>query len=74
MRLVLCLLRAHVDIDFLVWKEDGRSSTNTGGDLGANHFDLAIPGGGVGYFPQGCASQFDGVWMGNQYGGYTNRS
>ncbi len=25
-------------------------ATNTGGDLGNNHFDLAIPGGGVGQF------------------------
>lgn len=51
--------------------------TNTGRDLGMsnpNHFDLAIPGGGVGYFQQGCAKQFDGAWMGNQYGGYTDRS
>ncbi|KAF1971410.1 family 45 glycosyl hydrolase [Bimuria novae-zelandiae CBS 107.79] len=50
--------------------------TNTGGDLGTgapNHFDLAIPGGGVGAFPEGCAKQFDGAWMGNQYGGYTAR-
>ena len=31
-------------------------ATNTGGDLGDNHFDLAIPGGGVGQF-NGCASQ-----------------
>lgn len=31
-------------------------ATNTGGDLGDNHFDLAIPGGGVGQF-NGCTSQ-----------------
>ncbi|KAK2028927.1 family 45 glycosyl hydrolase [Colletotrichum zoysiae] len=48
--------------------------TNTGGDLGANHFDLAIPGGGVGMFPQGCQSQFDGAWMGDTHGGYRNRN
>ncbi|KAG4411553.1 hypothetical protein IFR04_015312 [Cadophora malorum] len=48
--------------------------TNTGGDLGSNHFDLAMPGGGVGWFPQGCAKQFDNAWMGNQYGGYTDRN
>lgn len=33
--------------------------TNTGGDLGSNHFDLQIPGGGVGIF-NGCQSQ---VWQ-----------
>lgn len=32
--------------------------TNTGGDLGNNHFDLQLPGGGVGLF-NGCSSQ---VW------------
>ncbi|PNP54860.1 hypothetical protein THARTR1_04549 [Trichoderma harzianum] len=48
--------------------------TNTGGDLENNHFDLAIPGGGVGMFPQGCQSQFDGAWMGDTYGGYQNRN
>jgi hypothetical protein len=51
--------------------------TNTGGDLGQlspNHFDLAMPGGGVGLFPQGCAKQFDGAWQRNTYGGYTDRS
>ena len=30
--------------------------TNTGGDLGSNHFDLQIPGGGVGIF-NGCETQ-----------------
>ncbi|KAI9806494.1 MAG: hypothetical protein M1833_003681 [Piccolia ochrophora] len=48
-------------------------TTNTGGDLGENHFDLAIPGGGVGYF-NGCAPQYgapaDG-W-GERYGGVTS--
>ena len=44
--------------------------TNTGGDLGGNHFDLQIPGGGVGIF-NGCTAQWgapnDG-W-GDRYGG-----
>ena len=31
-------------------------ATNTGGDLGSNHFDLAIPGGGVGMF-NACSKQ-----------------
>ncbi|KAG9232436.1 family 45 glycosyl hydrolase [Amylocarpus encephaloides] len=47
--------------------------SNTGGDLHQNQFDIAMPGGGVGYFPQGCAKQFNGAWMGNTYGGYTSR-
>jgi len=44
--------------------------TNTGGDLSNNHFDIQMPGGGVGIF-NGCSSQFgagnDG-W-GERYGG-----
>ena len=28
-------------------------STNTGGDLGENHFDIQMPGGGVGIFGSG---------------------
>ncbi|KAH7089317.1 glycoside hydrolase 45 [Auriculariales sp. MPI-PUGE-AT-0066] len=48
-------------------------ATNTGGDLGNNHFDLMMPGGGVGIF-NGCASQF-GSWNGGaQYGGIGSRS
>ncbi|KAF7915141.1 hypothetical protein BELL_0042g00260 [Botrytis elliptica] len=45
-------------------------ATNTGGDLGANQFDLAIPGGGVGIF-NGCTTEFGAPssgW-GSQYGG-----
>ncbi|KAJ6643399.1 Endoglucanase [Pseudolycoriella hygida] len=44
--------------------------TNTGGDLGENHFDLQIPGGGVGIF-NGCSSQWGAPpngW-GDRYGG-----
>ncbi|KAF2249421.1 glycoside hydrolase family 45 protein [Trematosphaeria pertusa] len=47
--------------------------TNTGGDLGENHFDLQIPGSGMGLFTDACAKQFPGVWLGEQYGGYSNR-
>ena len=47
--------------------------TNSGADLGENHFDLQIPGGGVGIF-NGCSSQWgaptDG-W-GQRYGGVSN--
>jgi hypothetical protein len=49
--------------------------TNTGSDLGSNHFDLQIPGGGVGIF-NGCSAQYgapsDG-W-GARYGGISNVS
>ncbi|KAF1799615.1 endo-beta-D-1,4-glucanase [Mucor lusitanicus] len=49
--------------------------TNTGGDLGSNHFDLQMPGGGVGIF-NGCAAQWgapnDG-W-GARYGGVSSVS
>nr|BAF57358.1 putative glycosyl hydrolase family45 [uncultured symbiotic protist of Hodotermopsis sjoestedti]BAF57360.1 putative glycosyl hydrolase family45 [uncultured symbiotic protist of Hodotermopsis sjoestedti] len=49
--------------------------TNTGGDLGSNQFDLAIPGGGVGIY-NGCTSQYgapsDG-W-GSRYGGVASAS
>ncbi len=47
-------------------------STNTGGDLGSNHFDLQIPGGGVGIF-DGCTPQFGGL-AGERYGGISDRS
>lgn len=45
-------------------------ATNTGGDLGSNHFDLAIPGGGVGEF-NACTQQYGAPpngW-GDRYGG-----
>lgn len=49
--------------------------TNTGTDLSTNHFDIQIPGGGVGIF-NGCQSQWgtgnDG-W-GQRYGGISSRS
>ncbi|GJN69843.1 hypothetical protein PLICBS_003895 [Purpureocillium lilacinum] len=47
-------------------------STNTGGDLGSNHFDLMIPGGGVGLF-DGCTPEFGGI-PGAQYGGVSSRA
>ncbi|KAH7390901.1 RlpA-like double-psi beta-barrel-protein domain-containing protein-containing protein [Phaeosphaeria sp. MPI-PUGE-AT-0046c] len=50
-------------------------ATNTGGDLGQNHFDLAMPGGGVGIF-NACTSQWGAPpqgW-GQQYGGVSSRS
>ncbi|KAI9497831.1 RlpA-like double-psi beta-barrel-protein domain-containing protein-containing protein, partial [Zychaea mexicana] len=49
--------------------------TNTGGDLGSNHFDLQIPGGGVGIF-NGCESQWNAPsngW-GERYGGLNSAS
>jgi hypothetical protein len=48
--------------------------TNTGADLGDDHFDLEIPGGGMGYFI-GCLTQFVGPYTwGQQYGGVSQRS
>ncbi|KAL1841542.1 hypothetical protein VTJ49DRAFT_6971 [Mycothermus thermophilus] len=47
-------------------------STSTGGDLGSNHFDLNIPGGGVGLF-DGCTPQFGGL-PGQRYGGISSRN
>ncbi|KAI6198765.1 Aurora kinase [Aphelenchoides besseyi] len=47
--------------------------TNTGADLGANHFDLQIPGGGVGLF-NGCRAQWNSPpdgW-GEKYGGVSS--
>jgi hypothetical protein len=47
-------------------------STNTGGDISNNHFDILIPGGGVGLF-NGCVPQY-GSFPGAQYGGVSSRS
>jgi len=49
--------------------------TNTGSDLGSNHFDLEIPGGGVGIF-NGCQTQYGAPaegW-GARYGGISATS
>ncbi|KAL1509721.1 hypothetical protein ABEB36_004416 [Hypothenemus hampei] len=51
-------------------------NVNTGGDLGANQFDIQIPGGGVGIFTLGCSTQWgapDSGW-GQQYGGVSSDS
>lgn len=45
--------------------------TNTGWDLHANHFDIAIPGGGEGIF-QGCTKQYLNYSGGNRYGGVSS--
>ena len=46
--------------------------TNTGWDLGENHFDLQIPGGGQGLF-KGCEAQY-GLYKGGElYGGVKNK-
>ncbi|EAQ92633.1 hypothetical protein CHGG_00868 [Chaetomium globosum CBS 148.51] len=50
-------------------------ATNTGGDLGNNHFDIAMPGGGVGLF-NACTDQYGAPpngW-GDRYGGVHSRS
>lgn len=33
-------------------------ASNTGGDVGNNHFDIMIPGGGFGNYTSGCATQW----------------
>jgi hypothetical protein len=43
--------------------------SNTGGDVGANQFDLMIPGGGVGQF-NACSQQWGTNDLGAQYGGF----
>jgi len=50
-------------------------AVNTGGDLGSNHFDIAIPGGGVGIF-NACTNQYGApsTGWGQQYGGVASRS
>ena len=48
-------------------------TTNTGGDLGQNHFDILMPGGGVGLF-DGCTAQYGQPLPGQQYGGVSSRS
>ncbi len=48
--------------------------TNTGGDLGGNQFDLAIPGGGFGIY-DGCSGEFGPSYSwGAQYGGVSQQS
>ncbi|KAF2431620.1 glycoside hydrolase, partial [Tothia fuscella] len=47
-------------------------ATNTGFDLNANQFDIAVPGGGVGNF-NGCWKQWNGAPTGDQFGGFHNR-
>ncbi|KAI1079075.1 cellulase-like protein [Whalleya microplaca] len=50
-------------------------ASNTGGDLGQNHFDIAIPGGGVGIY-NACTQQYGAPsngW-GERYGGISSRA
>ncbi|OWA52637.1 Endoglucanase-5 [Hypsibius exemplaris] len=65
-------------LDFTSGPINGKSMivqvTNTGSDLGENHFDIQMPGSGVGMF-DGCTSQWGlplSVW-GQQYGGVASR-
>ncbi|CAG9856910.1 unnamed protein product [Phyllotreta striolata] len=47
--------------------------TNTGTELKENHFDILMPGGGVGFFQLGCETQWNAPadgW-GQRYGGVT---
>lgn len=50
--------------------------TNTGGNALNHHFDLAIPGGGVGYITLGCTHQWNASsngW-GDRYGGVHSKA
>jgi hypothetical protein len=47
-------------------------ATNTGYDLGDNHFDIQIPGGGQGIF-RGCEIQYKNYKGGELYGGVKSR-
>lgn len=53
-------------------------ATNIGYDVNDVQFDLALPGGGVGAFPQGCAKQYNAPPNGwgslGAYGGTATRS
>ncbi|KZL80527.1 endoglucanase type k, partial [Colletotrichum incanum] len=64
-------------ITFTSGKNKGKimvvQSTNTGGDLGSNHFDIMMPGGGLGIF-DGCTSEFGFQFPGTRYGGVSSRS
>lgn len=51
--------------------------TNIGYDVGATQFDLALPGGGVGIFPQGCRNQYgvaNGWGSNGAYGGVSSEA
>ncbi|KAI2631277.1 glycoside hydrolase family 45 protein [Xylaria nigripes] len=63
-------------LDFTSGPVAGKSmivqSTNTGGDLGSNQFDILMPGGGEGLF-DGCTPEFGQALPGAQYGGVSSR-
>ncbi|GME70689.1 unnamed protein product [Ambrosiozyma monospora] len=49
--------------------------TNTGEYSDDHHFDLAMPGGGVGGYPDGCTNEFgSGYTWGKTYGGISSLS
>ncbi|MDG5813650.1 T9SS type A sorting domain-containing protein [Chitinispirillales bacterium ANBcel5] len=52
-------------------------ASNIGHDVGSGQFDIMIPGGGVGAFPAGCATQWDvdvedESIVGVKFGGFTS--
>lgn len=51
-------------------------NTNTGEDLKAHHFDIAMPGGGAGLYPIGCHRQYNAPVQGwgERYTGVHNES
>ena len=51
-------------------------ATNTGGDLGQNHFDIAMPGGGVGLWgapPNGWGAQYGGISSRSECDGFPEK-
>lgn len=51
-------------------------ASNTGGDVGGGQFDIMIPGGGVGIFPQGCQNQWGALGediLGPTHGGMRSK-
>ncbi|GMM38744.1 hypothetical protein DASC09_060830 [Saccharomycopsis crataegensis] len=65
------------DVDELSDKTFVVQITNTGTDLTdpEAHFDILMPGGGMGYYTNGCPSEFgSGYSWGQQYGGISSES
>ena len=65
--------RLKFDTPLLKNKEMIVQATNTGWDLGDNHFDIAMPGSGQGIF-HGCSQQYINYQGGSLFGGVSNVS
>lgn len=73
----MCLLTVSCRLTFTSGTVAGKTmvvqSTNTGGDLGSNQFDILMPGGGVGIF-DGCKVEFGTSLPGATYGGVSSQA